>query len=461
MTKLQGSSSLAELFQQQREQILKDYFTLLRFQSISAEEEYAGELIACSEWIANYLRQMGLQVEIWKTSSYPVVYAEDLRAGKDKPTLLFYGHYDVQPVDPLDKWLSPPFEPTVRNGEVFARGAQDNKGQLFYVLNAVRLLLQRDGALPINLKMCIEGEEENKSHGLAGILSARKEKLKADYMAVADFDIPDRNTPALTLGVRGLCALTVEIEGSNTDLHSGQHGGIAYNPNHALVELLAKVRDANGRILIPGFYDDVEELSASQRERLNMNFDAKLYEKTFAAQPIGGEKGFSPHESNWLRPTFEINGLSGGYGGLGFKTVIPAKAMAKISCRLVPKQDPDKVSAQVASFLKQHCPKGLKLTVTEHGGGKPARGDPDSPIARATADAYQEIFGAPCQLILSGGSIPISADLAETSGAEIVYFGTGLPDDQIHAPNEHFGLDRFEKGFHLVTRMIERLIDMR
>jgi acetylornithine deacetylase/succinyl-diaminopimelate desuccinylase-like protein len=450
--------SLKELFQQHKEQLIQDYFTLLRFESVSAEPQYRDQVLACGQWVADYLQKSRMpHVELWETSGYPVVFAQDLRAGPDKPTLLFYGHYDVQPVDPLDLWKSPPFEPTLRGKEVYARGAQDNKGQLFYTMSMIRLLLQHQGELPLNIKMCIEGEEENKSHGLAGILPSKHKELSADYLVIPDFDMPDPHTPAITLGVRGLSALTVELEGSNTDLHSGAHGGIVYNPNHALVELLAKTRDAHGKVTIPGFYNDVETLSKAELSHLNLDFDAEKYRETFGATPTGGEHAYPPLESNWLRPTLEVNGISGGYSGPGFKTVIPAKAMAKISCRLVPNQDPEKIMQAVADFLIEHCPKGLRITVTQHGGGKPARGSPQSKVVLATADAYEEVFEKKCQVILAGGSIPISADLAEVSGAQIAYMGTGLPDDQIHAPNEHFGLDRLEQGFLVLARMVEKL----
>ncbi len=376
----------------------------------------------------------------------------------DKPTLLIYHHYDVQPADPLEKWLSPPFEPTLREGQVYARGAQDNKGQCFYVLQALKLLKEQLGSLPLNIKLCIEGEEEIGSVGLSGLLQEKKEALKADYLAVVDLNLPDSQTPSLTLGLRGIVTADVQVRGSAVDLHSGSHGGIVANPIHVLVKLLADLRDAEGRITIPGFYDHVKEVSPEELADLSLHFDAEEYRQQTGASPVGGEKNYSVLERNWIRPTLEINGIHGGYTGEGFKTVIPAFAQAKISCRLVPDQDPEPIAECLRAYFKQNAPFGVEVSVSTHPGhGKAVRIQPHSHLVQSFAKAFEEVFQKPCQFILSGASIPIVAELKEACGGETVLLGLGLTTDQVHAPNEHFGVDRMKKGIMLMARVIPLL----
>lgn len=443
-----------------QKEALQDYFTFLRFESISTDPHYKQQTKACAHWLADYIQKTGFETEIWETSSHPILFASYLEAGPDKPTLLIYNHYDVQPVDPLSEWDSPPFEPVLRDGEVYARGAQDNKGQCFYVIQALKALLNKNKKLPINLKLCIEGEEECGSESLSKILREpkRQAQLKADYLAVVDMGIPNKTTPAVTLGVRGIVTMELRIEGSNSDLHSGSHGGIVMNPLHVLVEMLAKLRDREGRVTIPGFYDDIIEMDPSQKSKISFDFDHAEYKKTFNAQPCGGENQYTPLERAWNRPTLEINGISGGYGGPGFKTVIPAKAIAKISCRLVPPQDPAKISHLVAEHIKSTAPQSVKVEVeVYHGGGKAVRANPSSKVVQAFSKAYEELFQRPCKNIFDGGSIPIITQLAEASQSEVILLGFGLPDDKIHAPNEHFGVDRLEKGFIVMARAINLL----
>lgn len=449
---------LRALYKKNESQALRDYFTFLKFKSISTDPEYAGEVFRCADWLFKYLQDIGFKVDLWPTNGYPTLFASHMGAGPDKPTLLIYNHYDVQPVDPLEEWKSPPFEPTVRNGQVYARGAQDNKGQCFYTIQALKALLERDQKLPVNIKLIIEGEEESGSNGLAKILDKHQQELKADYLAIVDVGLRDPNTPSVTLGVRGLVTLDVIVQGSSTDLHSGSHGGLAYNPLHALVDLLAKLRDDSGKITIPNFYKNVGPITEEEKAPLSLKFDLKQYESTYGIPPTGGEKALSPLERNWLRPTLEINGISGGYSGVGFKTVIPAKAQAKISCRLVPNQDPQKIGALVAKYLEENAPLGVKVEVHIHpGGGKAVRAGSSSKIVQAFARAFGEVFRAPCEYIFEGASIPIVTQLASVSQAEVVLVGLGLGDDQIHAPNEHFGLDRVERGFIIMARTLEIL----
>lgn len=449
---------LNELYRLKSEETLRDFFTFLSLQSISSEPDYKPEMMRCAEWLKTYIEKIGLTCELWPTSGNPTLFASWMEAGPDKPTFLIYNHYDVQPVDPLSEWLSPPFEPTIRNGEIYARGAQDNKGQCFYVLQGIKILLERDQRLPINIKLVIEGEEECGSHGITDILNERQEQLKADYLAIVDLGMKSSTQPALTLGLRGITTMDVEFIGANTDMHSGEHGGIAYNPIHALIETLAKLRDSSGKVSVPGFYDEVVALDPAELAQLAIDFSAGDYENLFAAKPYGGEKSFSPLERGWLRPTLEINGITGGYSGKGFKTVIPAKASAKISCRLVPNQNPEIIAERVATFIKANAPAGVETVVTLHpGGGLPMRSPASSKVVKAFSKAFEEVFEVPCQYILAGGSIPVTAKLALASNSEVVLFGLGLADDRIHAPNEHFGIDRLEKGALTMARGIELL----
>lgn len=446
---------LKNYFAQNRELILNDYFTFLKYQSISSEPAYKPQVQACVEWLSTYLKKIGFKIEIWPTSGHPTLFASNADAGPSQPTLLIYNHYDVQPVDPIDLWHSPPFEPTIKNGQVYARGAQDNKGQCLYVIAALKALVERDGKLPVNIKLCIEGEEECGSTGLSQILSQKKDKLNADYLAIVDLGM-NHSKPAITLGTRGIVTMDVEVTGTRTDLHSGSHGGIAFNPLHALVSLLASLRDASGKITIPGFYDNVTPLDDSDRSRLSLDFDHEKYLHNHGAAPTGGEKNFSPLERSWCRPTLEINGINGGYSGEGFKTVIPSKAIAKISCRLVPKQDPAAIGRLVTQYLEKNAPEGVKVKVTIHSGqGKAVRGSIDSAAVNAFAKAYEEVFNTPCDYVFAGGSIPVIPALTDACGAEVVMVGLGLDSDCIHAPNEHFGIDRIEKGFLSTARAIE------
>lgn len=437
--------------------IKEEFFQFLRFQSISTDPAYRTDVRACADWLKDYIETFDMDIDVWETDGHPILFAKDLSAGPDKPTLLLYNHYDVQPVDPLDEWVSHPFEPEVRDGEVFARGAVDNKGQCFYVLQALKALMARDGKLPVNIKWIIEGEEETGSSGLHKLLDEKKATLKADDLVVVDVGIEAADKPAVTLSVRGIITFDVEVHGSKGDLHSGSHGGIVYNPNRALAEILSSLYDNTGAVTVPGFYDGVETLSDEEKNAIAWDFDQDIYEETFG-KALGGERAYSPLERNWLRPTLEINGMEGGYSGEGFKTVIPAKAKAKISCRLVPKQDPMKVSERIKKHIEFLCPASVDVSVTCHRGqGGAIRTTPNSKTVQAFRDAYTEVNGTPCSYILSGGSIPVAAELAKTAGSGIVLMGYCLPDDALHAPNEHFGLDRMKKGFLTIVRALEML----
>lgn len=450
--------TLSKEFNKNKKEILEEFFTFLRFASVSSELSHKKDVVACAQWLEKTLKELGFQVELWESKGHPVVFGSYLHAGPEKPTLLIYNHYDVQPVDPLDLWESPPFEPVVREHQIYARGAQDNKGQCFYVLQALKTYIKKEGKLPINVKICIEGEEEMGSRSFAELLPLKAQELRADYLAIVDLGLAKPHHPAITLGIRGIVCLEVQIQDASLDLHSGAHGGIVYNPIHALVELLAKIHDASGKVTVPEFYKDVEKLSSEEKAELSLHFDAQEYEKEFGTQALGGEQNYTPMERAWIRPTIEINGIAGGYAGPGFKTVIPSIASAKISCRLVPNQQPEKIAEIVEDFLKKNVPTGLKLRVNVlAGGGVAVRTSLQSKVVHAFAQAYEAVFKKPCEYILSGGSIPIVAELAKTSNAEVVLLGMGLPTDRIHSPNEHFGIDRLEKGYLVFSKALENL----
>lgn len=452
------ANDIRKAFEEFKEEAFKEYFEFLSIPSVSSEPEFKKDILKGADWVKHYLEALGFKTEVWETPVHPVVFGSWDKAGPGQPTLLIYNHYDVQPADPLEVWQTPPFHPTVREGEVFARGAQDNKGQCFYVLQALKTLLKLTGKLPINVKLIIEGEEECGSVGLQNILRAKREALKADHLAIVDLGIPKIDEPSLTLGIRGVLTMDITATGSNTDLHSGQHGGITFNPIHGLIQLLGKLRDDEGKITIPGFYADVAPLDEEERKNVNWHFDKEAYKHDFGALATGGEQCFSPLERSWIRPTLEVNGIWGGYTGQGFKTVIPAKAHAKVSCRMVPNQDPQKMGKLIVDYLKANAPEGIAIDVHFHPGGGPAvRITPSSKLVQAFAKAYTEVFKKPCGYNYAGGSIPIVTELAEASGSDVVMLGLGLSTDKIHAPNEHFGLNRIEMGVQIIARALENL----
>jgi len=446
--------TLRKWYEEHMEEIVKDFLTFLRFKSISTDPEFKQETRQTALWLVEYLKKIGMDVQLWETKGQPCIFASYLKAGPDRPTVLIYHHYDVQPVDPLEFWESPPFDPVIKDNQVYARGAQDNKGQCFYSITALKAVLSLADKLNVNIKLLIEGEEETGSAGTAGVLSKKQKELKADYLLVVDSGLPKEGEPGICLGIRGIITMDVECKNSTVDLHSGSHGGIALNPNRALVSVLAQLWDESGTVAVPGFYDGIQMPAKDELEKYDTEFDVKEYQKSFGVKAFSNEGSYSYIESNWLRPTLEINGISGGYTGLGFKTVIPSLARAKISCRLVPGQDPKKIQKSISDFLKSHIAKGIELKIEHHQDAPAFRSSYDSEVAQTAAKAYEEIFQKPCKFILAGGSIPIVVDLVKVSNAEATIMGFGLAEDNIHAPNEHFGLDRFEMGFLTMGRMI-------
>lgn len=437
-------------------QIQEDYFTFLRFPSISTDPAYKKDVRDAAVWVKNSLQRIGFQTEVWETSFNPVVFGSYV-GNPSKPTVLIYHHYDVQPVDPLEKWHSPPFEPVLKDGKVYARGASDNKGQCFNTLTALKAFFELAKKVDYNIKVFVEGEEECGSRGAFEVLQTKKEALKADYLLIVDMGLPAENTPSITLGLRGITSLEVTVRNSKIDLHSGIHGGIVLNPNRALVEMLSKLWDEKGKVAIPGFYDDVALPKKSELEVIDQVVDENYLQQQFGVKAFRGEGGYSLWESNAIRPTLEINGIAGGYAGPGFKTVIPSMAIAKISCRIVPNQDPIKVTEAIANYLKKIAPKGLEVNASLDHGGKPIRSSPDTHIAKICSQAYTEVFGKPCRNILCGASVPLVADLQKAVGGEVAMIGVGLDSDDIHAPNEHFSLQQLEQGFLTMGRILSKL----
>lgn len=445
-------------FEQNKKKFLKDFFTYLSFESISTQKDHYKDSINCAKWLKDYLEKINLNVDLWETATLPTLFASNLKAGSDAPTVLIYLHYDVQPVDPIELWDSPPFKPEVRDGNIYARGACDNKGQAFYTLCALKAVLEKMGSYPVNLKLVIEGEEECGSAGFLSILEEKKSDLKADYLLIVDVDIPSMEHPTVNLGCRGICTTELTLKGSNTDLHSGLYGGVVTNPINALCEILAQFHDSKGRVQVPGFYDSVKKISNAEKKDLFLDLNEEDFHKTHGCLPNGGEKGYAPLERMGLRPTFDINGIWGGYMEPGFKTVIPSTAHAKVSMRLVPNQDPYHILESFTTYVHSLVPEGLTLTLsTEHEPAGALWCNFDSKIVQVSMEAMTEVFNIPCKKYIGGGSLPIALKLQQASEADAIGLGLSLSTDQIHAPNEHFSIDRFEKGFLLLSLLFEKL----
>jgi acetylornithine deacetylase/succinyl-diaminopimelate desuccinylase-like protein len=430
-----------------RDRYVDELKTYLAIPSISALPQHAADVRRCAEWTAEELRRIGLQqVQLMETPGHPVVYGEWLGA-EGSPTMLFYGHYDVQPVDPVDKWISPPFEATVRDGEIYARGAADDKGQIFMHFKAIEAYLKQDGRLPCNIKVFIEGEEEVGSAHLDDFVRDHKDTLAADVVVISDSPMFERGVPSICYGLRGLAYFQIDVTGTSSDLHSGSFGGAVANPAFVLAQILAQMKDRGGRIKIPGYYDDVVELKPEEREQFGrLPFNEKKYRKELGAPKLFGESGYTTLERVWARPTFEVNGLLAGFTGEGAKTVIPATAMAKVSMRLVPNQDPDKVADLFEAYLKKVSPKTVDVKLTRMHGGKPWMTDFDNPYVQAAARAIERGFGKTPVFNREGGSIPVVSTFQQELGVPSVLFGVGLPDENAHAPNEKLDLGNFHGG---------------
>jgi acetylornithine deacetylase/succinyl-diaminopimelate desuccinylase-like protein len=436
---------------------LSELKELLRVRSISTLPENKGDCRRAAEMLAAELKRIGMEnARLIETVGHPLVYADWLHA-KGKPTVLCYGHYDVQPTDPEEEWLTPPFEPTERDGNLYARGSADDKGQVIAQVKALESLLAANGALPLNVRVLLEGDEEVGGEGIAEYVATKPPELKSDFALISDTELFAPGLPTLCVGLRGMIYTELEVRGPKTDLHSGMYGGAAPNPFFALVEILAKLKDENGHILIPGFYDGIippspEELKAWK----SLPFDEDHYRKTeVGSRELVGEAGYSVLERTWARPTLEVHGIPGGFIGAGAKTVIPAKALAKVSMRLVPGMTTAKAFAQYKGYVEKIVPAGVEVEVRLIHSGEPSLIRVDNPYIKAATKALHEVWGKETVFIRSGGSIPIVGDFDRHLGAPSVMMGFGLPDDNIHAPNEKFHLKNFELGIESVIRFLE------
>jgi len=425
----------------------------VRFASVSAQTAHNGDMSRCATWLVKHCQQIGLQARLCPTAGHPVVLActptHRRRRGQPRRRhFMVYGHYDVQPPEPLELWRTPPFEPVVRDGALFGRGASDNKGQHFAHLKAVEAYLKTGHLPPVDLTFVIEGEEEVGSRSLEAFLKAHRSLLwECDGVVVSDTGMPGRRQPALTYALRGIVGLEVILHGPSRDLHSGIFGGSVENPAMALCQLLARVRDEHGRIRIPGFYDGVLPLSKFERQQLaRIPFNAEAYRRFLGVPKLFGERGFTPNEQRMARPTFEINGLTAGYQGEGSKTIVPAWARAKITARLVPRQRPERVLQRICAFLKKHCPPTVRLEIRNGHGSEAYHVSPRSPEAQAALRALREAFDAEPLLLREGGSIPIVNQFKKILGLDTLLLGLALPDDNAHSPNEKFDLDVFARG---------------
>ncbi|HYN07120.1 MAG TPA: dipeptidase [Vicinamibacterales bacterium] len=440
--------SVIDFIHTSRDRYISELKHYLAIPSISALPEHKNDVKRCAQWTADEMGRVGLEnVRLIETPGNPVVYADWLKAGDAAPTILFYGHYDVQPVDPVDLWESPPFEATVRDGEIYARGAADDKGQVFMHLKAIEAHLKKGGSLPVNIKLLIEGEEEVGSAHLDDFIRANKPLLAANVVVISDSAMFDHGVPSICYSLRGLVYFQIDVRGTKSDLHSGVFGGAVANPAMALAQILAQMKDRSGRIKIPGFYDHVRALSEDERAAWRtLPFNEKKYRKDLGAPKLFGETGYTTLERVWARPTFEVNGLLSGFTGEGAKTVIPAVAMAKVSMRLVPDQHPDMIAKLFDAYVKKVAPKTVELRVTRMHGGKPWITEYDNPFVQAAARAIEQGFGKTPVFCREGGSIPVVSTFQEELGVPTVLFGVGLPDENAHAPNERLDLGNFHSG---------------
>jgi acetylornithine deacetylase/succinyl-diaminopimelate desuccinylase-like protein len=451
------SEAIDRYVRENETRFLEELKDLLRIPSISTLPENKEATHRAADFVVDQLWAAGLEhVELIETDRHPLVYAEWMHA-PGKPTVLCYGHFDVQPPDPLELWESPPFEPTVRNGNLYARGSADDKGQMFSHIKAIEAIKAIYGRPPVNIKFLIEGEEEVGGISVADYVANNPAKLKADVALVSDTEMYEPGMPTLNIGLRGLVYMEIEARGPMRDLHSGLYGGAAPNAVFGLIELLAKARDANGHIQIPGIYDDVEPPSADEKESwTHLPFDEQEYLKNeVGSTELTGEPGYSVFERTWARPTFEVHGIAGGFTGAGAKTVIPAKALAKVSIRLVPRQDPQKVIRAVEQFVKENAPRGIQYEVRVLSAGPGLMVKTDHPAIRVAAKAFSDIFGKPTVFTRSGGSIPIVGDFATHLGIPTILMGFGLPDDGLHSPNEKYNIRNYYDGIRTLAHFFE------
>jgi acetylornithine deacetylase/succinyl-diaminopimelate desuccinylase-like protein len=445
---------------QNRTRFIDELFAFLRIPSVSARSEHKADVQKAAEFVKDKLLEAGADfAEVCPTAGHPIVYGEKL-VDSNLPTVLVYGHYDVQPVEPLDLWHSPPFEPVIKDEKIYARGACDDKGQVYMHIKALEVML-KNGGLACNVKFMIEGEEEVGSNNLATFVKENKARLKADIILVSDTGIIANDTPSIDVGLRGLSYVEVEVTGPNHDLHSGTYGGAVANPINILCEMIASLKDANNHITIPNFYDDVQILSAEERAELNKApFDIDEYKKFLDIEDVHGEAGYTTLERTGIRPTLDVNGIWGGYTGEGSKTVLPSKAYAKISMRLVPNQTHEKITELFQKHFESIAPKSVKVIVKPHHGGNPAVTPTDSVGYTAASKAMEESFGKKPIPTRGGGSIPIVALVEKELGLKTILMGFGLDTDAIHSPNEHYGLFNYFKGIETIPLFFKHFAEL-
>ena len=446
--------------QKNKDRFLNELLELLRIPSISARSEHKPDMVKCAEAVKQRLLEAGAdKAEVFPTAGHPVVYGEKIIDPK-KPTVLVYGHYDVQPVEPLELWHSGPFDPVIKDGKIFARGSCDDKGQFYMHVKALETMVQTK-SLVTNIKFCIEGEEEVGSSHLADFVKSHKDLLKADVILISDTAMLSLENPSIDIGVRGLSYIEVEVTGPNRDLHSGVYGGAVANPITILAKMIASLHDENNHITIPGFYDDVVIATTEERKKLNAApYNEKEYKDDLGVKELWGEKGFTTNERTGIRPTLEVNGIWGGYIGEGSKTVLPSKAFAKISARLVPNQDSNKITDLLIAHLKKIAPPTVEVKAVPHHGGEPYMTPIDSKAYKAAAAAIKDTFGKEPIPVRGGGSIPICSLFEQELGIKIVFMGFGLDSDNLHSPNEKFNLDNYYKGIETIPYFHKHFAEM-
>ena len=444
----------------EQDRFRRELYDFLRIPSISAKSEHDGDTRATASWLADRMRDAGLEAEIFETEGHPVVLGSWRGAGAGAKTVLIYGHYDVQPPEPLDEWKSPPFEPTERDGRVYARGSADDKGQLYMHVKALEAHLAANGSLPVNVVVLAEGEEEVGSPNLIPFVEAHREELACDVVVISDTGMFAPGLPSLGFSLRGLAYFEIEVRGAASDLHSGEFGGSITNPGNALARIIASLHDERGRVALPGFYDDVREWDADTRAQIaSLPHSDEDFRRDLDVTELAGERGYGTLERLWIRPTCDVNGLLSGYTGEGAKTVLPNRAMAKVSFRLVPDQTPERVKEQLEAHLRAVSPPGVRVDVRELHGGRPWRARVEGPYFEAAAEAMGEAFGREPVLMGGGGSIPIVVEFEERLKAPALLVGFSLPGCNLHAPNEWLGVNEFEKGIGALAALYAKLAE--
>lgn len=451
--------NIVKYINENKEKFVDELKDFLKIPSVSTNPENKNDVRECAKYVENELKSIGLEnVKTYETPGHPIVYGEWLKAGNDKPTVLIYGHYDVQPVDPLNLWTDPPFSPTIRGENIYARGSADDKGQVFIHMKSIQAHILNNKSLPVNIKFLIEGEEEIGSVNLDSFIEKNKDLLKCDYVIVSDTAMFDYDVPSICYGLRGLAYMQVEVTGPNRDLHSGSFGGAVDNPINALAHIICKLKNDKGKILIDGFYDDVLNLTDLERSEFSkLPFDEKKYKEGLVIDELFGEEGYSTLERASARPTLDCNGIWGGFQGEGAKTVLPSKAAAKISMRLVPNQQPEKIEKLFIEYVKKVAPKSVKVEVKSLHGGKGAITPIDSPAMDAAVEALKKGFGKEPLFTREGGSIPVVNTFQTLLKAPTILLGFGLPDENAHSPDEHLNLNNFHRGILSISHYFNEL----